>query len=155
MPRRKPKVIDTPDDYGTTEITHQYLVIPRLTRGSYGYNSKVMDETEIDRLLLKDIINASQHASLERFLKELMEAGFIGVRSPNYEAPVQSDASSSGDRKANIIRKSVAVMKRLERKVGKGRRSALVNLVILDTPWPYTKESLHDCIIAVDDALKA
>jgi len=106
----------------------------------------VVDETEIDRLLLRDEITASEHSTLEKLLSKLSRANMGTIRSPVYEAPVSDDPSAVGDRRANQMRSIVGLIKSLDQKLGIGKRKALVNLVLADAPWPGNKNSLKDAI---------
>lgn len=106
----------------------------------------MVDETEIDRLLLRDEITASEHSTLEKLLSKLSRANMGTIRSPVYEAPVSDDPSAVGDRRANQMRTVVGLIKALDNKIGPPKRKALVNLVLTDVPWPGDKASLKDAI---------
>jgi hypothetical protein len=110
-----------------------------------------MDESEMDRLLFHDKITANQYATLQLLLKKLMKANFVGLRSPSLEAPIQSDPSIIADKKANLIRSVNRLIEAMDKKIGRPKRIALVNLVLLDVPWP--DDSLSETISAVEAVL--
>lgn len=140
------------DDHGTKEIARQFTVVPKLTRGQYGFNMKIVDETEIDRLLLKGTITAAQHSALEGLMRRLQKAGFVGVRSPDYNTTT-NDPSVVADKRANIMRSMVRLFRRMDEKMGTGKRKAMVNLVLMDTPWPADNASLLEAIRHMEDAI--
>jgi hypothetical protein len=140
-------------DYGTREIARQFTVVPRLTRGMYGYNSKVVDETAIDILLLRGTINPAQHATLEGFMRRLHRMGFVGIKSPNLDSPVYADPAIVGDKRAQAVRGMVKIFMRLDEKMGADKRRALVNLVLMDAIWPGDDATLLESITYLEDAI--
>lgn len=140
-------------DFGTPELARRFTVVPKLTRGLYGYNGKVVDGSEIDRLLLRDWITVNQHATLEGLLRRLHKASFVGVKSPTYDSPVQADPATVGDRRAHALRSMVKIFRRLDDKAGAEKRKALVDLVLLDVPWNGDKASLQEAVKHLDDAI--
>lgn len=141
------------DDHGTNEIARRFTVVPKLTRGMYGYNAKVVDETEIDRLVLRGIISPTQHGTLEGFLRKLHKLGFVGIKSPNLDSPVYADPTIVGDKRAQAVRGVVKIFMRLDEKMGAEKRRALVNLVLMDAPWPGDDASLLESIGWLEDAI--
>jgi hypothetical protein len=112
-----------------------------------------MDETAIDRLLLADRITSSEHAALEGLMQRLHKANFVGIKSPAYDAPLSIDPSAVGDRRANQIRAAVKLFAGLDRTLGREKRVALVNLVLMDVDWPDDDASLKDAIRKLTDIL--
>lgn len=150
-----------PADYGTRELQRRFTIVPVLARGpNGGMNAKVVDESEIDRLLLRDIITPHEHSILESFMRKLHKANFAMLRSPSYEAPMQSDLTIIGDKRAQLIRSIVGIFGKLDRheKVGPAKRRALVDLVIADVEWPLDNlpggiAALKDAIFALQDTM--
>jgi len=140
------KIKREPIDMGTSELSKRLRVVPKPIGGGMEYQGKVVDETYIDRLLLEDRINSSDHSTLEKFLHLLQKANFVGMRSPVYDAPLSADPSIVGDRRANQIRAVVSLFRRMDERLGKGKRIVLVNMVLIDRPWPDTDEQLRDAI---------
>lgn len=141
-------------DIGTSEISERLTVVPKLTRGQYGFNAKVVDETEIDRLLLEDIITTDHHSTLENFLGRLHRVGFVGLKSPAYDSPVHADPSVVGDKKAHAIRGVVKLFAKMDSAMGKERRISLVNLVLLDLPWPFGQVELQKNVIQLSEIMR-
>lgn len=137
---------ENPEDMGTPEISKRYRVIPVLTRGQFGMNAKVVDETEIDRLLLEDHINPSQHAALENFLNRLVRGGFVGLKSPSYDAPISADPAMVAARKSEAIRAASHMIGHLRRVVGRNKTDSLMNLVLMDKKWELPIAELHSCV---------
>lgn len=135
-------------DFGAPGLGRHFTVVPKLTRGLHGFNAKVVDETEIDRMLLHDRITSSQHATLEALMMRLHRMGFVGVKSPNYDAAVHVDPATLADRKARTLVGMVGIFAGLDAAIGRERRFALVNLLLKDTPWPFG--DIADCITALD-----
>lgn len=147
---KKGKVM--PPDFGSPELARQFTVVP-LFSGAGVMAGKVMDETEIDRLLLKDTITSAQHATLTAFTGKLHKAGFLGMKSPQYDAPISLDPSAVATKKANLIRYVVKVFKELDKKIGPTKRRALVDMCIADIPW--RGDGLHETISELETILRA
>lgn len=143
----------TDDDNGTPEMARRFTVVPKLTRGPFSYNLKVMDETAIDVLLLRGIITANHHSTLEGFMRRLLRMGFVGIKSPTMGSPVSTDPTIIGDKKAAAVLGMVRIYRRLDKKMGPAHRRSLVNLVLMDVHWPGDDASLLECIKALDDAI--
>lgn len=139
-----------PVDYGSPHLAKRFTIVPKLT-ASNGYHGKVVDDTEIDKLLLHDDISALEHSLLVALLQRLRKATFIGLKSPDFNGVAHSDPSIMADRKANAVVSVVGLMKRLDQKLGRAQRASLINLVLLDVPWPGTLDALHGCIFALQD----
>lgn len=143
-----------PSDFGSPLLARRLTVVPILAQGPVGgFSGRVVDETEMDRLLFNDVITSNQHATLMVLLRKLMKANFVGVRSPSLEAPIQSDPSIIADKKANLIRSVNRLFEGMDRAIGRPKRMALVNLVLLDTAWPHDHASLRDAISGVEQVL--
>lgn len=148
MPKiRKKEAI--PRDFGTAEMSQRLKVVPTLVNLNT-YVGRVVDESEIDRMLLADHLTPSQHASLENLMRRLHKANFAGPKSPSYDAPISADPSIVGDRRANQIRSIVSLFTRLDERIGKACRLALVNLVLTDAPWPGDRNVLYEAIKELD-----
>lgn len=146
----KPKPRKDPSDFGTPQIAQRFSIVPKRT-ASGDYLGKIVDETEMDRMLLHDRITATQHSILEALLRRLYKANFVGLRSPSWEAPVQSDPSIMADKKANQIRSMVRIIEQMDKEIGQPRRTALINLVLMDAPWPSDDATLHTVIDSLQD----
>jgi hypothetical protein len=145
---------ETGKDYGTSEIARRFRIVPILANGpNGGMNAKVVDDNEVDKLLLNETITIQHHGTLMSLMGRLIKANFVALRSPSLEAPVQSDQSLIGDRRANLIRSINAIFKQLDEQVGQGKRKALIDLLILDAPWPGSADHLHGVINVLDDIL--
>lgn len=140
-------------DTGTPELSRQFSVVPKLS-GLYTMTGKVIDETEIDRLLLADRITAAQHAALENFMSKLHAANFVGVKSPDYSSRIHLDPSAVGRKRAERILRVVKIFQRLDGKPnGRAIRVSLVNLCLLDKEWPGTDDMLHRAIEMMERAI--
>jgi hypothetical protein len=136
-------------DYGPGELARRFTVVPKLSL-SNGYCGKVVDDTEIDRLLFHDRINATQHSILVAFLRVLKDASFIGLKSPDFNAISAPDPVGIADRKAKAVFKVVGIIRALDQKAGRAIRCALIDLIISDRPWPDGL-SLDHGILALQD----
>lgn len=151
---KKRKQSDMGMDAGTPEMARHFNIVPRLSSPTTT-TMKVLDGNEIDRLLLVDAINPSQHATLTTLANKLLACGFSALRSPDYSSPIFSDPSVVADKKANTIRGAVSIIKRMDNHslIGKYRRKQTVNLVIQDAPWKGQMEELHAIIRALEEIL--
>lgn len=146
-------------DMGTREFSQHHLVIPKLVDPTT-MAGRVLDATEIDRLLLNEAIGIIMHGTLEAFAKKLHSFGFVGLKSPDYSSPIFADATAVSEKKANLIRGAVALFNRMDKHpdIGPYRRKKIVNLVLTDAPWQGKKkqlsedqiEELHKVIRALD-----
>jgi hypothetical protein len=153
MKKNKNPIPNDVIDTGTDEIHKRRTVVPKLTRGMSGYNFKVMDETEVDRLLLREAITPNQHSTLERFLAKLQKVGFSSLRSPDYSSPIHADAEAVGDKKALALKGITALIEELDESVGIAVRVYLVALVTEDREWPHSDDTLRWAVDKLDRAL--
>ena len=136
-------------DYGTPELARRFSVVPKLSL-SNGYSGKVVDDTEIDRLLVRDEINSLQHSLLVALLKLLRDASFGGLKSPDLNSVYAADPVGMAERKAKAVHRMVNFTKALDYRAGRPARIALINLVLLDIPWDCPT-SLDAAILALQD----
>ncbi len=143
-----------PADYGTPELARRFSVVPKLN-GAYTYGAKVMDDTEIDRLLMKDRINPTQHSILQAFASRLEQAGYNGVKAIDYNATHHSEPHTMGDRMHVKVSRAIYLRRAMvdHEKIGRGRDQALVSLVSEDMPWPGNDASLHEAIDGLQQIL--
>lgn len=151
---KKPKKTEHAD-FGTKEMARHFTIVPKLSDPTT-FTGKVMDGTEIDTLLLNDVINTMQHATLSTLAKRLHGFGFVGLKSPDYSSRIFADATAVSEKKAETIRGAVSLFQKLDLHphIGSHRRKKLVNLVLEDVPWGklrHQMEELHACISALDD----
>lgn len=139
-------------DYGAPELAKRFTVVPKLT-ASNGYTGKVVDDSEIDRLLLYDHISSVEYSLLVALLHKLHRATFIGLKSPDFNGVAHSDPSRIADRKANAVMSICHVIKLMDRVMGRINRAALVDLVLLDAAWPFDMTCLHKCVLALEGVL--
>jgi hypothetical protein len=144
-------------DYGTKELARHYTVVPKLVDPSTTAG-RVMDGTEIDRLLFTDTISTVEHATLQTLARRLHGFGFVGLKSPDYSSPISADATAVADKKADVIRGAVHLFEKMDKHphIGPYRRKKLVNLVLQDAEWSkkmlrHQIEELQACIRALDD----
>ena len=129
-------------DWGTTELARRFTVVPRLS-GAYSFHGKVIDDSEMDRLLAKDAITPMEYSLLEALLKKLHKATFVGLKSPDFNGVATSDPSHMSDRKACAVMSICHIVRVMDKLMGKANRAALINLVLLDQPWPNGLPLLH------------
>jgi hypothetical protein len=141
-------------DFGPPELAKRFTIVPKLSATS-GYHGKVADDTEIDHLLLLDRITSAEHSMLVALLQKLHKATFVGLKSPDFNGVAHSDPSRMADRKANAVMSVCYLMKKMDQLIGRGYRTALINLVLLDAPWPGTIDSLRQCVLTLQDIMGA
>lgn len=139
-------------DYGPSELAKRFTVVPKLTTSNV-YTGKVVDDSEIDRLLFLDRINALEHSLLVALLNRLHRAMFIGLKSPDFNGVAHSDPSRISERKAVAVMGICHIVKAMDKVMGHANRMALINLVLLDVPWPNGLPVLHDCVLTLQDVL--
>lgn len=147
-------------DMGTAQMAKHFTIVPKLTDPTT-LAGRIMDGTEIDKLLLNDVIDTMQHATLQTLAKKLHGFGFVGLKSPDYSSPIHADATAVSDKKANAIRGAVHLFDKMDKHpdIGMYRRKKLVNMALQDAPWSTKRllrhqiEELHACCRALDDVL--
>ena len=153
--RRKYQTSGT--DFGTKEMARHFTIVPKLTDPST-MAGRVLDGTEIDRLLMQEVIDTFQHATLQTLAKRLHGFGFVALKSPDYSSPIHADATAVSDKKADMIRGAVHLIDKMDRHpdIGAFRRKKMINLVLQDAPWSkkllrHQIEELRACVRALDD----
>ena len=141
-------------DYGTPEIARRFRVVPKLT-GPNSYAGRVLDDTEIDRLLSEDRIDSTEYSILEAFNQRLRKASYDALRSPDFNATVRADPSLIGDRKARAVATVIGIIGDMDKheKIGRSKRNGLINLVSQDQPWSLGMETLHRSVGALQGIL--
>lgn len=154
---RKKKYSVSVMDMGTPQMARHFKIVPRLTDPST-MAGRVLDGTEIDRLLFTDTISTVEHATLQTLARRLHGFGFVGLKSPDYSSPISADATAVADKKADVIRGAVHLFEKMDKHphIGPYRRKKLVNLVLQDAVWSkkmlrHQIEELQACIRALDD----
>lgn len=141
----------TTRDFGSPELGKRFTVVPRLASAN-SYHGKVVDDTEIDRLLLRDYITSAEHGMLVSLLAKLRKGSFTSIQSPDLNSSYQAaDPSRSADRKSEAIRTVTRLMAELDDSIGAHKRTALINLVLLDTPWPFSLGALRKSVRVLQD----
>lgn len=148
---RKRKVHISPADMGTPELARRLTVVPKLVNPTT-YAGKVIDGSEIDRLLMADAITPAQHATLGLLAKKLHGYGFYALKSPDYASRVHADATAVAEKKAESLRGAVHLIEKMDRHkdIGRYRRKKLINLVLLDAPYEEVEE-LQTAVFALDN----
>lgn len=141
-------------DYGSPELARRFTVVPKLT-ASNGYTGKVVDDSELDRLLLTDTISSAEYSLLTALLQRLHKATYVGLKSPDFGGVAYSDPSLIADRKAKAVRSIIRTIRAMDRTMGRANRMALIDLLLLDRPWPYDLPCLHRCVDALEDLFTA
>lgn len=141
-------------DYGTPEIARRFRVVPKLT-GPNSYAGKVIDDTEIDRLLAEDRIDSTEYSILEAFRMRLRKASYDSLRSPDFNASVRADPSLIGDRKARAVTTVIGIIGDMDKheKIGREKRDGLINLVTEDRPWFLDMKALQLSVGALQGIL--
>jgi hypothetical protein len=129
-------------------MARRFTVVPRYS-GPTGFTGKVVDDSEMDRLLYHDRITSFEHSILIALLRRLQRGAFIGMRSPDMERSTVGDPARAADRKMAAVVGCCVLIAAMDKVMGKGRRMALVNLCLLDQPWPWSVASLQDAILAL------
>lgn len=154
MPRKR-RPSSSAIDMGTPEMARRFTIVPKLSDPTT-LTGKVLDGSEVDRLLLVDAIDPAQHATLNMLAKRLHGYGFSGMKSPDYSSRVHADATLVADKKAESLRGAVHLIDKMDKHphIGAFRRKKLVNLVLQEAPWGSLRhqiEELQYCVRALDD----
>lgn len=156
MAKRK-KDIPQPStiDMGTSEMARQFKIVPTYTSHT-DRASRVMDGTEVDRMLLNDQLNINQHATLNLLARKMNSYGMGSIKSPDYAGRIMSDPQLVSERKAQALRGAVHLIDKLDKHphVGKFRRKKLINLVMEDGEWGHLRHQLEElwaCVSVLDD----
>ncbi len=154
MPRKR-KITAMPMDTGTPAMHRKFSIVPKLSDATT-MAMRVLDGSEIDRLLMVDAIDTVQHATLAMLAKRLQGYGYSSLRSPDYASRIHADATAVAEKKAESLRGAVHLIGKMDAHIdiGAHRRKKLINLVLQDVPWGKLRhqiEELHACIRALDD----
>lgn len=137
-------------DFGTPERQSKATIVPCLYSRSYDYHARVMDGTEIDRMLMRGGITPNEHNTLERFSEELRRAGYLSIRSIDLSDPIQSsDPSHLADRKAGKLVRVVMLIRAIDQAVSRKERDALIDLCLMDREVKIP--SLFKAVRAIDN----
>lgn len=150
--RKKTSPGSTPVDAGTPEIGRHYEVAPEVTKG--GVRTRVLDETEYDRMLMSERISFEEHSTLDGLAKRFHSAGFIGMGVVQLDRVGRS--VRSGEPRAAVSNSQLAeVMYELDRSIGTKGRAAIVAMVIDDRPLPkwMDKKSIEKAAKIIDRVL--
>lgn len=142
-------------DTGSPMLARKFTVVPKLASPTV-LTMKILDGTEVDKMLMNDEITPTQHGTLNTLARRLREYGYDDLRSPNYEGVASSDPELVAEKKAEKIRGAVALLDKMDKhhQIGRYRRKKLVNLALVDAPWGDKKAQVEDlkiCIAALDD----
>lgn len=141
-------------DYGTREMARHFTIIPKLIDNNTRAG-RVLDGTAIDALLMNDVIDPMQHATLTMLANRLHSYGFVGLKSPDYSSPIHADPTQVSEKKAQALRGAVHLIEKMDKhpNIGRYRRKKLVNLALMDAPWGKLRHQIEDlraCIAALD-----
>jgi len=149
MPRATRKKKSEPKDWGTPEIARRFTVVPRYSGPGNGFTGKVVDDSELDRLLYYDFISSLEHSILIALLKRLQRAQFCGIKSVDLQRETVGDPTRAADRKAQAVVGCSKLIAAMDKTMGHANRRALIDLVLLDQEWPFTIASLHNAVLAL------
>lgn len=100
-------------DYGTPELHERRTVVGEFTGYGYAKRARVADDTVVDALLLRRVIDLPEHGMLTQFTVDLHRAGQMPRLTPAYTG-VRTVAKSpmlpherqldSQDRLANVLK---------------------------------------------------
>ncbi len=114
-------------DYGTPELSKRKKTRPDLTGKGYAFRVRVMDEDEIDRLLLVNLITMDMHNTLERFQNDLHRAGLMGLKASSPEPRItDGQAQEIGYYAAERRMRVNKAIKYLDTRVGIPMRRMLI-----------------------------
>lgn len=151
MPKRKyQQVAKDAMDAGSPMMARHFTIVPKLSSPTT-MAMRVLNGSEIDKMLMDDAVTTVEHATLCTLAKKLRDFGYSDLRSPNYESPIHADASGVGDKKADTIRGAVALIGKMDDAMGRFNRKKLINLALYDAPWGNNADALKTCIRAMDN----
>ena len=103
--------------------------------GTSKVRARVLDETEIDRMLMAERITLDEHNTLESILRDLHAARMIGFRISRYEPTIPTtDPQAITDRQAMAVSKLGRLQKVLDDTYGIKIRRMIISLLVVDLP---------------------
>lgn len=120
-----------PIDCGTKEFGHRYTLKPELIGASTGHSvhMRVVDETAIDRLLLKGMINLDEHIIGNKVAGDLHRANFSKIAASKLEP-----SSGRPDPHAFVFTDNLVEVGKLftylDEKVGVDARNLVTNVLL-------------------------
>lgn len=141
-----PKAKTVISDLGTTEFRRRRRVMPMNISGVV--RVRVLDSSEIDRLLCDDLITPSEHGALNDFQNDLHLASMTGPRAQNYGRPISSGhVSEMSEREALRVMRASSAIAAIIKHAGRAAYDAAVNLCIADKR-PATIQPVKDAAAA-------
>lgn len=153
MKRRKYQQPHEAMDVGSPMLARHFTIIPKLSSPTT-LAMKVLDSTEMDKLLMNDVLTSAEHGTLVTLAKRLEDCGFSDLRSPAYDSPIHADPSEVADKKADKIRGAVSLIAKMDNAMGRYNRKKIINLALYSAPWGDKRNQIEDlkhCIRKLDD----
>lgn len=128
---KEPETVDT----GTPELQQHHKVRPIPVRGDgFEVHLKVTDQREIDRLLMRDVIDLPQHSALEDFSDMLRKCHMMGPAIGRYDVRYtqrRSPDSVTSNITANLVRVG-EITEKIDAEAGLRARTFLIDTLVYD-----------------------
>lgn len=136
-------------DLGTSEISRHHIVAPEMTYTN-SPRARVVDQREIDRMLLRDLISLDEHHTLERVGEDARRASgssLIGCYDPRVSRG--RDPQFVSDGKSEACRHFLYLQRAVQESAGYAALAILIDLAAYDIR-PKKNSPLHEAIHAAD-----
>jgi hypothetical protein len=97
----------SPIDTGTKERASHGTLRPELTGKAYEFHVRVIDSSNIDRLLLRDLITPDEYDTLSRLHIDIVRASLHGYQASDFEPRVSGGQGQSVSEKTALARVKV------------------------------------------------
>lgn len=117
-------------DIGTPELSRRKKIVPIKMRTSVLV--RVVDATAVDRALMRDLIDPTQHSVIVAFGNDCYRANLIGPRASDYGRPIGTGSRhETSQSEADALLRVGDAIKWLVRRVG-DRSMRIVHRMVLD-----------------------
>jgi hypothetical protein len=147
--RREPIQIN---DYGTDRLRHHHKIKFELVsaRSGQAMRTRVVDQTEIDRLYNEGILTQDEHSTAEKVRLDLWLIGTYGRPSSGMDMLASWGTEKMADGTADAMSRLHAAIRMLDREAGtKARRLFMSVLVDNRRVYPLDVPAIRACLAAL------
>ena len=130
-------------DIGTKELHARHRL--KIEDGEIFARARVTDQTFVDKLLLKKVIEIHHHTAAERLVEQAVTAGMF-VRTPNWSS---IPGNSRKDAYTNGLLRYSRTLKYVEKTLGRDAVEILERVVVMDS-GTKDQEELKTVIACLD-----
>ena len=140
---KEPSTSKPVNEVGTKELHARHRL--KIEDGEIFARARVTDQTFVDKLLLKKVIEIHHHSAAERLVEQAVTAGMF-VRTPNWSS---IPGNSRKDAYTNGLLRYSRTLKYVEKTLGRDAVEILERVVVMDS-GTQDQEELKTVIACLD-----